>query len=54
MSNQAYMKDFFSNLNMFMESYNKVHTARGNVPQQQQISTQQPIKQTAPIQKKRR
>ncbi len=49
-SNQAYMKDFFQNLNMFMESYNKVNTARGSVPQQTQISTKKPLKQSAPVQ----
>ena len=31
MSNQDYMKEFFSNLNMFMDSYNKLNSSKKNV-----------------------
>ncbi len=31
MSNKEYMKEFFSNLNLFMESYNKLNSSKSNV-----------------------
>lgn len=47
MSNQAYMKDFFNNMNMFMDSYNKLEKTRK--PQSAPQSAPQPVVKHAPL-----
>jgi hypothetical protein len=51
LNNQQYMKEFFSNLNMFMDSYNKINNTQQNIKQPVQVQTQKtapPVKKTNP------
>lgn len=50
-NNQEYMQDFFSNLNMFMDSYNKINQAKSHIKQPVQVQTKQSVaSKTAPAQ----
>lgn len=57
MSNQEYMKEFFSNMNMFMDSYNKLNTIKKpqstpqNIPQKDHFNDMKPVKKKAPARK---